>query len=34
MVDGAVDFATAAVDNSRIAATAFGKGYSEQQRST
>jgi hypothetical protein len=30
IVDGTVDLITAAVDNSRIAASAFGKGYREQ----
>ena len=30
IVDGTVDLVTATVDNSRIAATAFGKGYREQ----
>jgi hypothetical protein len=30
IVDGTVDLVTSTVDNSRIAATAFGKGYSEQ----
>jgi hypothetical protein len=30
IVDGTVDLVTATVDNSRIAATAFGKGYSDQ----
>jgi hypothetical protein len=30
IVDGTVDLVTATVDNSSIAATAFGKGYREQ----
>ena len=30
IVDGTVDLVTSTVDNSRIAATAFGKGYREQ----
>ena len=30
IVDGTVDLVTSTVDNSRIAATAFGKGYCEQ----
>ena len=31
IVDGTVDLAIATVDNSRIAATAFGKAYSERR---
>ena len=30
IVDGTVDLVTSTVDNSRIAATSFGKGYREQ----
>ena len=31
IVDGTVDIVTSTVDNSRIAATSFGKGYREQR---